>query len=95
MLPMTSAAWWTRLRAVAPQSGADERANFRTFSLLPTAALNPRCAMSQRPFANNYDIITAIDIMNVYGKWTVKGGPAQRGPNRTCKQIITVTRTND
>jgi hypothetical protein len=33
MLLKISAAWYTRLRAVAPQSGADGRPKLRTFSL--------------------------------------------------------------
>src|ERR1700690_173773 len=89
MLPKYSAAWYTRLRAVLPQSGADGRAKLRTFSLLPAEALRLRCAMSFETFAG----ITTGDMMNSYGKGTVKGnverpldGP-ERSPRATAGSI--------
>jgi hypothetical protein len=45
------------LRAVTPQSGADDRAKPTTFPLLPTEVLRLRCAMSFETFAW---IVTAI-----------------------------------
>src|ERR1700687_1621800 len=67
MLLKTSAAWYTRLRAVAPQFGADDRAKLRTFSSSPMVALKPRCAIGTRPLRMNTN-----KIMNGYGKRTVK-----------------------
>src|ERR1700681_1338370 len=67
MLLKTSAAWYTRLRAVAPQFGADDRAKLRTFSSSPMVALKPRCAIGTRPLRMNTN-----KIINSYGKRTVK-----------------------
>src|ERR1700723_4388738 len=69
MLPKNSAAWYTRLSAVLPQSGAGGRVKLTTFSVLPAEARGLRCAMSFETFAG----ITASKIMNSYGKGTVKG----------------------
>src|ERR1700737_445488 len=66
----TSAAWYTRLSAVAPQSGADDRAKLRTFSSLWYDAFGLRCIMEFKTPLR----MTTRNSMNGYGKRMVNRG---------------------